>query len=140
MRASITAPLHSAQRGTSMRRFRRSQERMMRPTNESHSVWWPSNLTRMRPRSITIGNCRVFSRLFLASHLKATLGVPRRDGRMVGPVFAQRLDAELGICCLMLVVTHPDAKAARKRVEPLDQRGLGLTGCGALAKLGHKRN
>ena len=55
---------------------------------------------------------------------------------MVGPVFAQRLDAELG---MMLVVTHPDAEAARKRVEPLDQRGLGLTGFCALAKLGHKR-
>ena len=73
------------------------------------------------------------SRLFLAGHLKATLGVPRR---MVGPVFAQRLDAELG---MMLVVTHPDAEAARKRIEPLDQRSLGLTDFCALAKLGHKR-
>ena len=79
------------------------------------------------------GGPALSSRLFLAGHLKATLGVPRR---MVGPVFAWRLDAELG---MMLVVTHPDAEAARKRVEPLDQRGLGLTGFGALAKLGHKR-
>ena len=75
------------------------------------------------------GGPALSSHLFLAGHLKATLGVPRR---MVGPVF----DAELS---MMLVVTHPDAEAARKRVEPLDQRGLGLTGFGALAKLGHKR-
>ena len=79
------------------------------------------------------GGPALSSRLFLAGHLKATLGVPRR---MVGPVFARRLDAELG---MMLVMMHPDAEGAHKRVEPLDQRDLGLTGFGALAKLGHKR-
>ena len=38
---------------------------------------------------------------------------------------------------VMLIVAHPDAKAACERVEPLDQRGLRLTGFGALAELGH---
>ena len=79
------------------------------------------------------GGPALSSSLFLASHLKATPGVPRR---MAGPVFAQRLDAELD---MMLVVMYPDVEATHKRVEPLDQRGLDLTDFGALAKLGHKR-
>ena len=38
----------------------------------------------------------------------------------------------------VLVIAHPDAKAACERVEPIDQRGLRLAGFGALAELGHQ--
>ena len=51
-RASITAPLHSVQRGARM--FRRSQERMMRPTKELPSDTL-LNWMRRRPRSMTVG-------------------------------------------------------------------------------------
>ena len=39
----------------------------------------------------------------------------------------------------VLVVAHPDAKAACERVKPLNQRGLRLAGFGAFAELGHQR-
>ena len=61
-----------------------------------------------------------------------------RDLELAGrPALASLFAAELP-SGVMLVVAHPDAKAACERVEPLDQIGLRLTGFGVLAELGHQ--